>query len=39
LSKELGHRWESIDRLSEEFKEYPEKNMKDPVLSGINRNR
>ena len=33
LSKELGHRWESIDRLSK-FKEYLDKNTKDPVLSG-----
>ena len=38
LSKELGHKWESIDRLSKEFKEYLEKNTKDPVLSGKNRN-
>jgi hypothetical protein len=34
LSEELGHKWESIDRLSKEFKEYLEKNTKDPVLSG-----
>ena len=34
LSEELGHKWESIDRLSKEFKEYLEKNTKNPVLSG-----
>ena len=38
LSEELGHKWESIDILSKEFKEYLDENMKDPVLSGKNRN-
>jgi len=34
LSEELGHKWESIDRLSNEFEEYLTKNIKYPVLSG-----
>jgi transposase-like protein len=34
LSEELGHKWESVDRISKEFKDCLENNTKNPVLSG-----
>lgn len=34
LSEELGHKWESIYRLSKDFKECLAENSSDPVLSG-----
>jgi len=34
LSEELGHKWESIDRISKDFKECLANNTKDPVISG-----
>jgi hypothetical protein len=33
LSEELSHKWESIGRISKEFKEYLENNTECPVLS------
>ncbi|NYB52646.1 MAG: hypothetical protein HVN35_08830 [Methanobacteriaceae archaeon] len=34
LSEELGHKWESVNRISKEFKECLENNTEDPVLAG-----
>ncbi|MBM4241718.1 MAG: IS1 family transposase [Euryarchaeota archaeon] len=34
LSEELGHKWESVYRISNEFKECLAEKSKDPVLSG-----
>lgn len=34
LSKELGHKWESVYRLSKDFKECLAKKSPDPILSG-----
>lgn len=34
LSEELGHKWESVYRLSKDFKECLAKKTRDPVLSG-----
>jgi transposase-like protein len=39
LSKELDHKWESIYRLSKDFKECIAKNSPDPILSGDIENR
>jgi len=34
LSEELCHKWESVDRISKEFKECLKNNTEDPVLAG-----
>jgi hypothetical protein len=34
LSEELGHKWESVHRLSKDFKEFLAQKSPDPILSG-----